>query len=143
MNKSERCQHGVPLNAPCHYCNGPAQPNEPVDELELDKRDIIAELTNAYYETYRYERPNDSTEQLTAFCRDIATNEVDNLIRQQQIAILREALASLQNRSLPFYTFTHMDQYGLPSGRPSSAQAVDLGTVRTTIQTLISGLEKA
>lgn len=59
------------------------------------KRDIVIELTNANFEAYRYDRPNDSVEQLTAFCRDIAENEVDELLelnRQQALTALLEAM---------------------------------------------------
>ena len=51
-----------------------------IDEL---KRDIIVELANAYFESYRSNRPNDSVEQLSAFVRDLATNDVDELLTAQ------------------------------------------------------------
>lgn len=55
-----------------------ASPNRtPEDDL---RRDIIIELTNAYYETYKNERPNDTYEQLGAFCRDLAENDVEELL---------------------------------------------------------------
>jgi hypothetical protein len=46
------------------------------------KREIIIELSNAYFETYRYDRPNDSVEQLQvqALCRDLAENDIDELL---------------------------------------------------------------
>lgn len=63
----------------------------PTTEAEGLKRDIISELTNAYYETYRYERPNDTSEQLIAFCRDLASNEVDELLQLETAKAVREA----------------------------------------------------
>ena len=60
--------------------------------LQEKKRELIIELSNHYYEEYRYDRPNDSTEQLAAFARDIATNEVDELLE----ACKAQALTSLK-----------------------------------------------
>lgn len=65
-------------------------PQPPDKRAEL-KRDIIIELTNAYYESYRYDRPNDTYEQLGAFCRDLATNDVEELLAAEvQAARLSE-----------------------------------------------------
>lgn len=67
-------------------------------EIEELRRDIVIELSNAYYETYRYERPNDSTEQLAAFCRDLAENEVDSLIQKaRKETMIRELAWCLRN----------------------------------------------
>ncbi len=65
------------------------QPAEPAgDELIKLKNEIINELSNAYYESYRYDRPNDTYEQLGAFCRDLASNDVEELCKQQIRAVL-------------------------------------------------------
>lgn len=64
----------------------------PNTEYDQQRREVINELTNAYFETYRYDRPNDTVEQLGAFCRDIATNEVDELIAAAEHRGLARAL---------------------------------------------------
>lgn len=56
------------------------------------ERELIIELSNHYYEEYRYDRPNDSTEQLAAFARDIATNEVEELLEAARAEVLTELL---------------------------------------------------
>jgi L-arabinose isomerase len=90
------------------------------------RRDIVSELTNAYYETYRYERPNDSTEQLIAFCRDLAENEVDELITAQTKAVLDEVERGLEEHKESIYIekLTGGSEYGVEMVRVASVRAV-------------------
>jgi hypothetical protein len=74
-------------------------------EREKLIRDIIAKLTNAYYGSYRYDRPNDSTEQISAFCRDLASNDVDELIaltRTDTIEEIGQAIPKIDHADNPF-----------------------------------------
>ena len=80
-------------------------PSNEGDELAATRRDIVAELTNAYCETYRYERPNDSVAELTAFCRDLAENEVDKMLELYANQTLDRAIeqASTLSKVNPSY----------------------------------------
>lgn len=45
-------------------------------------------------------------------------------------------LSRLQNKSMPYYTFSHMNIDGSPSGTPRSTQAVSLEFVRREFDAL-------
>lgn len=62
--------------------------------LRETRRDIVIELANAYYEKYRYDRPNDTKEQLYSFCRDIAKNELDEYTK----ALFKAHLTKLEGK---------------------------------------------
>lgn len=69
------------------------------DKLGALWRDIVVELTNHYHETYRYDQPNDTVEQLVAFCRDIAENEVDELLTAHTNSLLAEIEEELPSKT--------------------------------------------
>lgn len=68
------------------------------EELDALERDIVIDLTNAYYEHYRYDRPNDSVAELTAFAHDLATNDLDELLTAHTKATRKQVIAEARKK---------------------------------------------
>lgn len=79
-----------------------SEPTMPTLSNEELKHDIIADVSNSYYETLKNEPEyiNMTFEQLGAVCRDLATVDVNTLIATQNTALLKELLGATRERVL-------------------------------------------
>ncbi len=71
--------------------------NKTIEEL---KRDIIAELTNGYYEAYKNQSPylNMKWEEMGTAMRDLATLDLEELITEATQAITQAMLDALPEK---------------------------------------------
>ena len=73
-----------------------------MNTVDIDKADIIAAVSNDYYDSLKNEAPyiNMKFEELGAVCRDFATKDVDDLLATHTQALKAELLAKMQDQHL-------------------------------------------